>query len=475
MIVLVSLIVTVVAVVGVLTQAQRDATLESFSEQQASLMQFSVDNVELGLSTGRMDAVNKTLHQLQSYSIFAGAIVYDEDLTSILAIPETFEISPELEEEMGNGSKIRQRHLSYERNILVDEDGETIGHLLIAFTFEPVEAAILQGLLYASAAGLLTLLAVVVFSILWVRKMLKPLGQVVAVLEGVAEGDLTQHLDINNKDETGRISIALNKAIDEMHLSLEKIKLAGEREKKQADELREKADSILKVVDSAAKGDLTHEIQVSGSDAIGMLAKGLESFFSDLKGNIATIGGYSQELADSSATLTAISREMGAKSKQSSEKASGVAVSAVEMTGQSNDIMVNLGHNNDEIKDVINVITSLADQTNLLALNATIEAARAGEAGKGFAVVANEVKGLSAKTAKAAEEIGEMIAKIQVDTEKAVQAIGEISSVEITDNIKHVADAATDVVEGAMDTETAASKVSEMASVLRNFVMQYRV
>ncbi len=259
--------------------------------------------------------------------------------------------------------------------------------------------------------------------------MLKPLGQVVTVLEGVAEGDLIHHLDIKNKDEVGRIPIALNKAIDEMHLSLEKIRLAGEKEKMQAEALKEKVDSILKVVDSSAKGDLTQKIQVAGRDAIGLFAKGLESFFSDLRGNITTIGGYSQELADSSATLTAISREMGENAKQSSEKASGVADSAVAMTGQSNDIMLKLGRNNDEIKAVITVITTLSEQTNLLALNATIEAARAGEAGKGFAVVANEVKGLSSQTAKAAEEIGKKIAKIQVDTEKAVQAIGEIGSV----------------------------------------------
>lgn len=154
-----------------------------------------------------------------------------------------------------------------------------IGRLLIAFTFEPVEAAIFQGLRYASAAGVLTLLPVIVFSILWVHKMLKPLSQGVSVLEGVAQGDLSHHLDIHDKDETGRISIALNKAIDEMHLALEKIKLAGEREKTQAEALRVKVDNILKVVEAASKGDLTQEIKIPGDDAVGMLAKGVGVFF----------------------------------------------------------------------------------------------------------------------------------------------------------------------------------------------------
>ena len=58
------------------------------------------------------------------------------------------------------------------------------------------------------------------------------------------------------------------------------VKDAAEREKATAEELQSKVDQILAVVNAAAEGDLTQEITVSGSDAIGQLGEGLAQFLS---------------------------------------------------------------------------------------------------------------------------------------------------------------------------------------------------
>ena len=283
-------------------------------------------------------------------------------------------------------------------------------------------------------------------------------------------------------------------------LAAAEVAQGAERERLAAHELTQKVDSILTVVAAAAEGDLTREILVHGTDAIGQMGEGLGKFFADLRQSIGSIGESAMSLATASENLTTVSQQMSANAEETSAQtkvvsnatvqvnqnlqtvatgaeemgasikeiaknateAAKVASTAVRAAETANATVSKLGESSAEIGQVIKVITSIAQQTNLLALNATIEAARAGEAGKGFAVVANEVKELAKKTAKATEDISRKIEAIQIDAKAAVDSIGTIS--EVINQINGISNTiATAVEEQNATTNEMARNVSEAA------------
>jgi methyl-accepting chemotaxis protein len=175
-------------------------------------------------------------------------------------------------------------------------------------------------------------------------------------------------------------------------------------------------DHLRIVTEGAISMRATASTLFDNSAQTSMSAEGAVGASNEASANVETAAVAADELASS---IGEISRQLGLTTD--------IVRGAVNEARGTNQQIAALAQAAQKIGDVIKLIRTIAGQTNLLALNATIEAARAGEAGKGFAVVASEVKSLAVQTAKATEDISQLIMSVQGATNGAVAAIGRIA------------------------------------------------
>lgn len=136
---------------------------------------------------------------------------------------------------------------------------------------------------------------------------------------------------------------------------------------------------------------------------------------------------------------------------------SGITIKARQIMANTQSTMTDIHDGAKRIVDITGIIDSIAFQTNILALNAAVEAARAGESGKGFAVVAGEVRYLAQRSAKAANQIKELIS----------------TSVSAVENGKILIDSASDTMTILIDSIQ--NIVQLMKDVMNNMAEQNEI
>jgi len=253
------------------------------------------------------------------------------------------------------------------------------------------------------------------------------------------EGDLSQQLPQDGKDEIAHLLQALAR----MQTSLVGV----------VQRVRQGSESVATASSEIAQGnqDLSSRTE-SQASALEQTAASMEELSSTVKQN-ADNARQANQLALSAST---------------------VAVQGGEVVAQVVDTMKGINEASRKISDIISVIDGIAFQTNILALNAAVEAARAGEQGRGFAVVASEVRSLAGRSAEAAKEIKLLISNSVERVEQGTSLVDQAGTTmtEVVTSIKRVTDIMGEISAASSEQSQGVSQVGEAVTQMDQVTQQ---
>lgn len=274
-------------------------------------------------------------------------------------------------------------------------------------------AAFATGRTLTISLAVLSIAFGILFALFVTRSITMPVLRVVQLAEGIAAGDLSNEIEVNSRDEMGKLEMAMKKMSD-------------------------KLSQVISEVGAGAG---------SVSSAAAQLAASSQSLSQGTSEQAAALEETSASLEEMSASIS--------QNADNSRTVEQMALTGAKQAVGSGDAVVKMVEAMKIIAEKITIIEEIAYQTNLLSLNAAIEAARAGDHGKGFAVVASEVRKLAERSRVAAKEITGIAGSSVTAAEDAGRMLAEL-----VPSISKTAEMAQEVAAGSHEQASGVAQIN---------------
>ena len=375
-------------------------------------------------------------------------------------------------------------------------DGRTIGMIYTGMPADEYTASVYRGVLITALGSILATAIATFLTLRVVRRMMLPLVELCASIESLS-GD-TAHIIIPHTERTDEIG-QIAQRLQSFH--------GTDRARREAEAAQSAtAMTILaKHLAKLAEGDLCVRVGNTLPAAFADVGRDCDALAESLGQAMAGIIDSSDRIHQTAVELRDATQDLSRRTEMQAANLTETATSMRDFTSASEQSAINateanlamddlhdqLDHSDgsmvktvaamhaiaassNEIADIATLIDGIAFQTNLLALNAGVEAARAGDAGRGFAVVASEVRALAQRSAEAAHDVKERIARSANEVAQGVRLVDGIGATvrEAGANAARVGGLMKRIADSAQTQSTGITRISAVLGEMDRMTQQ---